>query len=176
MNKLKSYFNTQRIILLAIVFMFYGNTLRNGYALDDYIVTEKENITTQGIKAIPKILKSYYVDRSEDVKFDYRPIVKVSYAIEHELFGVNTGVSHFFNLTFYLGCLYLLYSVLLLLLSDYNKTLVFYCVALFAIMPIHSEVVASLKNRDILLCFMFCMIGFKNFILFFYQLSKRMYP
>jgi hypothetical protein len=86
MNKIKTYFNTQRIILIAIVFAFYGNTLKNKYALDDYIVTEKGNMTTQGIKAIPKIIKSYYVDRSEDIKFDYRPMVKISFAIEHELF------------------------------------------------------------------------------------------
>lgn len=173
MNKLKTFFNTQRIILLVIVFVFYGNTLKNGYALDDYIVTEKENITTQGIKAIPKIFKSYFVDRAEDVKFDYRPMVKVSYAIEHELFGVNAAVSHFLNLVFYLICLFLLYEVLLLLLSNYDKTLVFYCVALFAIMPIHSEVVASLKNRDVLLCFIFCMISFRNYIIFFEGNKKK---
>ena len=33
------------------------------------------------------------------------------------------------------------------LLSNYDKSIVFYCVTLFAILPIHSEVVASLKNR-----------------------------
>jgi hypothetical protein len=167
MNKIKTYFNTQRIILIAIVFAFYGNTLKNKYALDDYIVTEKGNMTTQGIKAIPKIIKSYYVDRSEDIKFDYRPMVKISFAIEHELFGVNASISHFFNLIIYLIGLYILYGVLLLLFSKYDSILVFYSVALFAIMPIHSEVVASLKNRDILLCFIFCLIGFRNFILFF---------
>ena len=172
MNKIKTYFNAQRILLLVIVFMFYGNTLKNGYALDDYIVTEPGNITTQGIKAIPKILKSYYVDRSDDIKFDYRPMVKISFAIEHELFGVNVGVSHFFNLIIYLIGIYILYSVLLLLFSKQDPLLVFYCVALFAIMPIHNEVVASLKNRDILLCFIFCLIGFKNFILFF-EMDKK---
>ena len=173
MNKLKSYFNTQRIILIVIVFVFYGNTLKNGYALDDYIVTEKGNITTEGIKAIPKIIKSYYVDRSEDIKFDYRPMVKICFAIEHELFGLNAVVSHFFNLIFYIAGLLLLYRVLLLLFSTYDSSLIFYSVALFAIMPIHSEVVASLKNRDILLCFIFCLLGFKNFILFFEANKKN---
>jgi protein O-mannosyl-transferase len=173
MNKLKNYFNTSRIVLALIVFVFYGNTLKNGYALDDYIVTEPENITTQGLKAIPKIIKSFYVDRSEDVKFDYRPMVKICFAFEHELFGVNAAVSHFFNLILYIVGLYLLYSLLLVLFSNYDSKLIFYVVALFAIMPIHSEVVASLKNRDILLCFIFCMAGFKNFILFFEADKKR---
>jgi len=176
MNKIKTYFNAQRILLMVIVFMFYGNTLKNGYALDDYIVTEPGNITTQGIKAIPKIVKSYYVDRSEDIKFDYRPMVKISFALEHELFGVNAGISHFFNLIIYLTGLYVLYSVLLLLFSKSDPSLVFYCVTLFAIMPIHNEVVASLKNRDVLLCFIFCLIGFKNFIRFFEAEKKNWLP
>lgn len=173
MNKLKTYFTNQRLFIIIIVFVFYGNTLKNEYALDDYIVTEKENITAKGIQSIPKILRSYYVDRSEDVKFDYRPLVKVSFAIEHELFGVNASVSHFFNIIFYLIGLLLLYEVLLLFFSDQDKTLIFYIVALFAILPIHSEVVASLKNRDILLSFIFCMLSFKNFILFFESNQKK---
>ena len=101
MKKLKTYFNKHRLLLVLIVFVFYGNTLKNGYALDDNIVTGKENVTAQGIASIPKIFKSYYIDRSKDVKADYRPIVKVSYAIEHELFGVHAAISHFFNVFFY---------------------------------------------------------------------------
>ena len=173
MSKLKTYFNNHRLFLILIAVVFYGNTLKNDYALDDYIVTEKGNATTEGIKAIPKIIKSYYVDRSEDIKFDYRPMVKISFALEHELFGVSAGVSHFFNILFYIIGLLLLYQVLLLLFSKYDSILIFYAVALFAVMPIHTEVVASLKNRDILLCFIFCMIGFKNFILFFEAIKKN---
>lgn len=173
MKKLKTYFNKHRLLLVLIVFVFYGNTLKNGYALDDNIVTGKENVTAQGIASIPKIFKSYYIDRSKDVKADYRPIVKVSYAIEHELFGVHAAISHFFNVFFYLLGLFLLYNLLVLLLSDYDKVIVFYCVAFFAMMPIHSEVVASLKNRDVLLCFIFCIIGFKNYILFFEAKKKK---
>lgn len=173
MQKLKSYFNSYRLFILFIAFVFYGNTINNNYALDDSIVTEKGNITTEGLKSIPKIFKSHYVDRSEDVKFDYRPIVKVSYAIEHELFGVNAGISHFVNILLYACGLLALYSVLLILFSEYNPIISFYIVVLFACLPIHSEVVASLKSRDILLCFIFCMIGLKNFALFFYQEQKK---
>lgn len=55
MDKLKSFFTTHKLFLALLVFVFYGNTLKNDYALDDYIVTEKENITTKGISSIPKI-------------------------------------------------------------------------------------------------------------------------
>lgn len=173
MNKLKSFFTPRKLFLILIVFAFYGNTLKNDYALDDYIVTEKENITTKGISSIPKIFRSYYIDRSEDVKFDYRPMVKISFAFEHELFGLNAGVSHFFNIIIYLIGLLLLYETLLILFSNYDKNIVFYSVALFAILPIHSEVVASLKNRDMLLCFVFCIASLKNIILFFESMNKK---
>ncbi len=166
MSKLKEFFNKERLLILIAVVIFYGNTLKNEYSLDDSLVTEKGNLTTEGIKAIPKILKSFYIEQSTEFKFDYRPIVKISYAIEHELFGVNPATSHFFNLLFYLIGLFLLYDLLIKLLSNYHKNIAFYCVILFAILPIHSEVVGSLKNRDMLLCFIFCMLGLRHLDLF----------
>lgn len=173
MIKIKNYFNRQHLLLLIVVALFYGNTLKNGYSLDDSIVTEKTNLTAKGIKAIPKIIHSYYIERAHEMKFEYRPLVKISFAVEHELFGVNAGVSHFINLLLYLIGLFLLLGVLKRLFSDYPEPIAFYCVLLFAVLPIHTEVVASLKNRDILLCFIFCMIAFKQFILFFESDFKK---
>ncbi len=173
MNKLKTYFNKERLILLAAVLLFYGNILKNDYSLDDSIVTEKDNITAKGFKAIPKILKSYYMERADNMKFDYRPIVKISYAIEHQFFGVNVVISHFFNLLIYIIGLYVLFSVLKLLFDNYSNHIAFYSVLIFAIMPIHSEVVASLKNRDILICFVFCMLSFKYYLLFLTNDQKK---
>jgi tetratricopeptide (TPR) repeat protein len=166
MNKIKHYFNKHRWFLIIVVALLYGNTLKNGYSLDDSIVTEESNITALGIKAIPKIIRSYYIERAKDVKFEYRPLVKVSFAIEHELFGVNVMVSHAINLLLYMIGLFLLFNVLKLLFSAYNESIAFYCTLLFAVMPIHTEVVASLKNRDVLLCFIFCLTAFKHFLVF----------
>jgi len=153
--------------LLIVVALLYGNVLKNGYSLDDSIVTESSNITAKGIRAIPKLLHSYYIERAKNVKFEYRPLAKISFALEHELFGVNVVVSHFVNLLLYTLALFLLYSALKVLFSAYDDAIAFYCTLLFAIMPIHTEVVASLKNREELLCFIFCMIALKQFLLFF---------
>ena len=153
--------------MLIVVALLYGNVLKNGYSLDDSIVTESSNITAKGIRAIPKLLHSYYIERAKNVKFEYRPLAKISFALEHELFGVNVVVSHFVNLLLYTLALFLLYSALKVLFSAYDDAIAFYCTLLFAIMPIHTEVVASLKNREELLCFIFCMIALKQFLLFF---------
>lgn len=164
--KIKDYFNKQRLLLVIVVALLYGNVLRNGYSLDDSIVTEPTNITAKGVKAIPKLLRSYYIERAKNVKFEYRPLAKISFALEHELFGVNVVVSHFINLLLYVIALFLLYSALKLLFSAYDDAIAFYCTLLFALMPIHTEVVASLKNREELLCFIFCMIALRQFLLF----------
>jgi len=120
-TQLKNYFNKERLIILGVVFVLYFNALKNGYSLDDSIVTQPENLTAQGFKAIPKILKSFYIGSSEDYQFDYRPLVKISYAIEHELFEVKPGTSHFFNIVFYIIGLFLFYGLLKLLFKDYVR-------------------------------------------------------
>lgn len=165
--KLKSFFNRERLLILGLVSVFYFNALRNGYSIDDSIVTEPSNITAKGISSIPKIFKSFYISSSEDHQFEYRPMVKLSFAIEHELFGVSPKTSHFFNIIFYLIGLFLLYKVLKLLFKNHNELIPFYSVLIFCALPIHTEVVTSIKNRDILLCFIFSMLGLKFYFDFF---------
>jgi len=140
---------------LVVPFVLYVNILRNDYSIDDSYVTKKTNMTARGIKAIPKIFTSFYINEGDDHKFDYRPMVKVSFAIEHQFFGVSPVTSHLFNILFYLICLLLAYKFLTLLVNEPGSKIPFYITLLFAVMPIHTEVVASLKNRDILLCFIF---------------------
>ena len=110
-----------KLILFAIVFILYGNTLKNGYAIDDNCVTTPECITAKGFKAIPKIFKSFYADKSGKNTYEYRPLVKVSFAIEHQFFGVKPSVSHFFNLLIYFICLLVLLKWLQLLFKNYPK-------------------------------------------------------
>lgn len=148
-----------KLLLFVVVFILYGNTLKNGYAIDDNCVTTNECITSKGIRSIPKIFKSFYTDRSEKNKYEYRPLVKVSFAIEHQFFGVKPSVSHFFNLLLYFTCLIVLLKWLKLVFSKYPEHFSFLIVLVFAVMPIHTEAVSNIKNRDILLCFLFAMLG-----------------
>jgi hypothetical protein len=152
-------FKYPKLTLILLVFILYGNTLKNGYALDDNIVTGPDCITSKGFKSIPKIFKSFYADKTEKNKFEYRPLVKISFAIEHQFFGVRAGVSHFFNLVLYCICLLVLLQWLRLIFRNYPPEFAVLIAILFAILPIHTEVVASLKNRDILLSFIFSFSG-----------------
>jgi hypothetical protein len=158
MNWLKSFFTIDRIVLVVVAFLLYGNTLTNNYSLDDGYVTQEGNLTTKGLSAVPELLSTFYGVGKNGLQYDYRPLVKISFAMEHQFFGVHPGVSHFFNVVLYIFCLFLIYEFVSLLLHPARNKIPFYIALLFAFLPIHTEVVASIKNRDILLCFLFTLL------------------
>ena len=157
MKFFNSIYEKKFLFFLCVSFLLYGNTLKNGYGLDDQFVTEN-NYTNQGFKSIKRIFSSFYVENDGKNNYEYRPIAKLTFAIEHEFFGVKPWIGHLINIVLYAVCLLVLFKVLRLIF--YNHTLLFsvFITLFFASIPTHTEVVASLKNRDILLCFIFSML------------------
>lgn len=156
--------NRKIILFLAVLcFLIYGKSVKNDYSMDDEFVVRNNQQVQQGIKAIPEIFQSTYVINSQKSSYEYRPIVKASFALECELFGVNPHVSHFINILLYTLSILLLYFVLIRVLSNYNRLLPLVITIIFLIHPLHSEVVISIKNRDVILSFLGCL-----FSLFFY--------
>ena len=112
----------------------------------------------------------YYEDRS-GYKYEYRPIVLFSFAAEHMLFAQkdfvngaevykdNPAISHFFNVLLYSLLCLLLFYVLKKLLKQYDIIFPFIITILFAAHPIHTEVVASIKNRDEIMALIFGLLS-----------------
>jgi tetratricopeptide (TPR) repeat protein len=144
-------------ILIAATFGLYGITVKNYYNLDDYHIAKNNPDFEQGISAIPKIFTTLYATEG-NLSYGYRPLVRSSFAIEYQLFGKNPYVSHLFNIVFYLIGILLLYKILRRLLRDYHHFLPFIITLLFVAHPVHTEVVASLKNRDELFVLIFCLL------------------
>lgn len=161
-NKMDFLLKYKYLFFIVFAFILYVNTIQNDYAIDDDLVT-RNNITKKGFSSIKTIFTTPYSSDEEGKGFEYRPIVKLSFAIEHSLFSMNPHTSHFFNILLYGIVLILLFKVLIKIFSEKKATYVFFTVVVFAMIPSHSEVVASLKNRDILLCYIFSMIGFLQF-------------
>ncbi len=157
------------LLFTVLAFLLYGNTIWNDYALDDdFVISGPDNIVQKGIKAIPKILSSYHVTDESGNTYEYRPIIKISYAIETQIFSNNVHTHHFFNILFYALCLIVLFKMLILLFKNkVSYHLIIFIVILFAFVPTHSEVVASLKNRDVMLSFIFSMLTLINFLKYF---------
>ncbi len=153
---------------LVLIFLFYGNSLKNKYALDDDYITvtnlpEKgkefvpnHKLVSKGFKGIGKIWRSRYAHDSEGA-FDYRPVTTTSFAVEYGIFGQNPFISHLVNLLLYSITVWLLFCVLLDLFEDnkYHFQFAFITAFIFLIHPIHSEVINNLKCRDELLAFLF---------------------
>jgi tetratricopeptide (TPR) repeat protein len=152
-------------LLLLVSFVVYGNSIRNDYGFDDsYVVTANKNVQ-KGVAGIEDILQMPYAQFG-DIKLDYRPIVLVSFALEHQFFNDNPHISHFINVLLYALCLLVLYRVLIVVfhLNKEYAFLPFLITLFFAVHPIHTEIVNSLKNRDELFVMLFGML----FILYGY--------
>ena len=154
-------------LLLAIIsFLVYANTLENGYVLDDVTVTTGNTIVTRGIQGIPELLTTPRLSgysHSTDAE-SYRPVPLIISAIEYQVFGANAAEGHFSNILFFIGCVIALF-LLLDSLFDYKKTgVAFVASLLFALHPIHTEVVANIKSRDELLCFLFAFLALIFFV------------
>jgi Tfp pilus assembly protein PilF len=132
---------------------------------DEYVILNNKQVH-KGVSAIPEIFRTTYAIESK-ASFEYRPIVKATYAIEYEIFGENPYVSHTINILLYVFCLVLLFYVLLRLIPGYHYLFHLTVVLLFLVHPLHSEVVLSLKNRDVMLSFtgtMFSLLFYLRFI------------
>lgn len=144
--------NTLLFIVGVFSFLLFANTIPNDYNLDDELVTINHRLTSKGITSIPEIFTSPYYSDVAGNKYEYRPITLSSFAIEHQFFGENPHVSHFFNVLLYVIICMLLFVLLSKLLKEYNYILPLLITLLFVSHPLHTEVVAGIKNRDEILC------------------------
>ncbi len=153
-------------LIVIITVIFYGNVVFNGFSLDDKYINVNNPQTSSGIAAIPDIFTTFYANESGNA-YGYRPLVRVSYALEYQFtkdYPWNPGLSHFINLLLYIIGLLILFKVLRRLLHGYSSWIAFFITLIYLIHPTHTEVVASLKNRDILLEFIFAFEAINLFL------------
>jgi protein O-mannosyl-transferase len=162
----------QALVIFALSFALYANTLTHKFCQDDAIVITDNKYTVEGFAGIPDILRydTFYGFFKEAGKANlvaggrYRPFTLVQFAIEYQFFGKNPFIGHLFNvLWFGLTCV-LLYFVLLKLLNFKHQKqpksssgytihfIAFAAAAIFAAHPIHTEAVANIKGRDEIMC------------------------
>ncbi|MES2799838.1 MAG: hypothetical protein V4638_07465 [Bacteroidota bacterium] len=142
---------------MGLVVVLYGNTLGHEYVIDDQIVVTNNSLTKEGISAIPEIFKHSYLfgyDGREDES--YRPLTLATFAVERSLFDANPASSHLIQVLLYGLLIFVVFQFLKLFLKDkLSLGWIFISTLLFAIHPIHTEVVANVKSRDELLCALF---------------------
>ena len=145
------------IALICIAFLVNARTINYGYTYDDSVfTTEQTLIGLKGIASIPDLFthgKNYNFDKSNDGS--YRPLLPISFAIEHEFFGFKPAISHTINLVLFCALIFVLYKLLRRIFKDFSEYIPFFILLLYELHPIHTEVIANVKSRDELLSFLF---------------------
>lgn len=162
-------------ILLGLVsFVVYFNTIWNGFVMDDVMVLKDNRMVLQGAKAVPELLTTPHMRGYLIIPNDlYRPLSLVMFALEYELFGLSPMVHHFFNIVTFAGCSIMLFLFLHKFFDGARVAVAFMAALIFAVHPVHTEVVANIKSRDELMCFFF---GFWSLNLFMdYMRSGKMW-
>lgn len=161
--------------LVAICIFVYGNTLSNEYVGDDMALITHNSYVQAGVGGLKDIWTRPTL-RGFDLRpvFDtaasndlYRPLAISTFALEHQIAGENSGLAHLVNVLLFALCVVLLFRFLHELMDGKSPMIAFMAAALFAVHPIHTEVVANIKSRDELLCFAFAFGALLQFMRYY---------
>lgn len=164
-------FQKLTIFLFSLSVLLYINSINNQYALDDEIVILESNYIKQGVKGLPGIFTSdmfdsFFKNNNSDQTLSggrYRPLSIATFAIDFELFEDNPMPKHFINVLLY-GLLVIILFRFLVQTLRLSLWSAFFVSFLFAIHPIHTEVVANIKSRDEILSAIFYLLTLSKFI------------
>ncbi len=156
-------------ILFALSLLLYVNTLRHGFVLDDAIVITENKFTQQGIDGWPGILTKdtfygFFQKEGKDQLVSggrYRPFSLLFFSVIYEFVGEQPLVFHLFNLLIYGFLVVLLYRWLLDVFrrKKYRYWMASLSAFIFALHPVHTEVVANIKGMDELFALLFAILA-----------------
>ena len=145
------------LLIFILVLITFLNSLPNEFSYDDqpYIVS---NTVITSLKYIPRIVTEPYPPHMPDLGL-YRPLVELSYMVDYALglrhtelepYGfkpvINTAPFHISNILLHFGVCVLMFLIVRRLFSQ-KSFIPLLSVALFAVHPVHVEVVASVVGR-----------------------------
>ncbi len=145
--------------LSAFAALLYANTLGHGYVLDDLLAITENSLVKKGISAIGELLSSHYRVGTEGAGASallYRPLSLVTFALEWTMAPGSPFVAHLMNVLWYSATVGLLFNTLRITFRGYHWMWAAGSALLFAVHPLHTEVVANIKSRDELLSLFFC--------------------
>ena len=173
LNK-KKWITIYSFFLVAVSFIIYWNTLSNGYVLDDFSVIKENNIVNQGTKGIPLIWKSSYRYGYLNVNDGlYRPLTLTIFAIEWQLFPDKPAFAHFINILLFSLSMFFGFRFFARIVKPEFIAPLFLTFLLFAVHPIHTEVVGNIKSFDEIMCFSLSLLGLG--LMYNYHHKKRFF-
>lgn len=144
-------------ILALMAALLYAPSSNFEYAFDDDVYTQRNQVSSAGLSRIGDIFGKGSVYGFSGENFGtYRPITLLSFALEKSPEkAFDPGRSHKVNLFLYGLCIFVLFGTLVRLLPKIPWLVSFFICLLFAVHPLHSEVVANVKSREEILALLF---------------------
>ncbi|MDF3027431.1 MAG: Tetratricopeptide 1 repeat-containing protein [Fluviicola sp.] len=148
-------------LLSFAAFFLFSSTIQHGFVLDDLAVIQNNRFVHEGFGGIPDLFSTFYWKGFWDANAGlYRPLSMIMFAIEWAFSPDNPQIHHFVNVLLYALTIGLLFKLLLKLLPGYSVWVSFAITLIFMVHPSHTEVVANIKSRDEILCFLFFLLTF----------------
>ncbi len=157
--------------ICVVTCLLYLRTLDYGFVLDDAYYYVENTVVQKGVKAIPQIfsdgsLNGYYRHEAQQEAYGaaYRPLTLSTFALQHQLVGINAKAGHLMNILLAMMNGILLFSLLRRLFSSWPVHLSGTIALLFVAHPVHTEVVCNIKSRDELLAGFFILLSLRNLL------------
>ncbi|MBI2504362.1 MAG: tetratricopeptide repeat protein [Candidatus Latescibacteria bacterium] len=145
----------------VLVFVVYAGSLDNAFQYDD-IHSIVENSHLRALGNIPAFFYQPEMFSADPRNAMYRPLVLVSYALNHALSGYEVWSYHLFNLGVHLGASWLLWALVCQLGGTRLEALL--AGLLFALHPLASEPVNYISSRSESLCAFFFLLAFLGYV------------
>ena len=160
------------LIIILACFLVFTNSLKNQFAYDDIDII-KGNILIRSPQNIPKILVSNYWEGTGKGQGQnlWRPLVMISYVVDYSIWRLNTIGFHLTNILFHTMNSILVFFLFLLVLKNIvlknilkSETIAFFAALIFAVHPIHTEVVTGIVGRSELMVVFFYLAALVAYI------------
>ena len=168
---LNKYRLFQILTIIAMSCAVYSNAIRNGFVYDD-IPQVVQNPWIRETRFIKEIFATNVWAFQGIITNYYRPLMHISFMLSYYLFGLAPWGFHLVNILLHAGvaALVLLISSRLLRTAEpsaslFSRSLPFLAAALFAVHPIHTEVVAWVGGVTDLCFSMFFLLALYLYIL-----------
>ncbi len=144
------------LTLAAVTILSYGNCVLNGFVWDDHDIIVN-NPTNRDLSQVWSLFGSPDSTVMGNQKEYYRPLNRLSYVLDYQIFGLNPAGYHLENLLIHLMTVILLYFAARMLFSEAIPA--YLAALLFAVHPVNAEAVNFLAARNTLLSAFFVLLA-----------------
>jgi hypothetical protein len=146
------------IILIAVTASLWSSSLRFGFVYDDHAQIESNRQIQSWGNAGHLISEPLWSQLGKErASHYYRPLFSLLLLMQYSLFGLNPFGWHLVNVALHAGTVLALFGLLLLNLKSVVPA--FCATLLFAVSPLHAEVVSWISASDESLCALFIVLS-----------------